>query len=427
MPPLYFYHLKKCGGSTMNAWLDSLSSTSRIWNPAWNKNNREDWFFPRPGSKPAHEDTAGIRSLFYWCEVVHSHASLRNFVLPGTFCFTMLRDPVRRLVSQITDWRRLTPADFATKDPAIRDGILDCQQLSLHDYLARHGYGTGRMHLNNYLTRALATTRLGHEVVQASNAAALLPEALRSLHEDYDFIGISDEFDLSRNALCALAGLPPAGTIPWLNKSVPEGAPPDPSLALTAADIEEFTGCDAILYASARRLFDQRYRAIGEAYTSAHFEQRHAATLLAQLRGEHAAGATRHSIKSPFYGAGFHGRDGAGTDQTAVWTGPGRRATLYIPVPDFMNISLLLWIRGYAAAAQRESLRISVNGIPTPHHFEPAAGYADLLVVNALSETSFARLDIDLDETCTTGNPGDAVHDIRQRGVSFDAYGWREA
>ncbi len=426
MPPLYFYHLKKCGGSTMNAWLDNLSSTSRIWNPAWNKDNREDWFFPRPGIEPAYDNIAGIRSLFYWSDVVHTHASLRNFVLPGTFCFTMLRDPVRRLVSQFTDWRRISPADLAARTPSSRDCILDCQQLSLHDYLARHGHGTGKMPLNNYLTRALATTRLGHAVVHASDAAALLPEALRCLHEDYDFIGISDEFDLSHNALCALAGLPPAGFTPWLNKSLPEGAPPDPSLALTAADIEEFTGCDAILYASARRLFDQRYRALGEAYTSTHFEQKHAATLLAQLRGEHAGGATRHSIKSPFYGSGFHGRDGPGTDQTAVWTGPGRRATLYIPVPGFMNISLLLWIRGYAAASQRDSLRVSVNGIPILHHFEPAAGYADLLVVNALSETSFARLDIDLDETRTTGTPADAIHDIRQRGVSFDAYGWRE-
>ena len=200
----------------------------------------------------------------------------------------------------------------------------------------------------------------------------------------------------------------------------------DPSLALSPEDIEDFTGCDAILYESARRLFSKRYRGLGEAYSNASFEQFHAAGLLAQLRGVHDNGATRHSIKAPFYGSGFHGRDGANTDNTAVWTGPQTRATLYIPVPAFMNLSLLLWVRGYTTAAQRESLRVSVNGIPTPHRFEPAEGYADLLVADILSETSFARLDIELDETCTTGEPGDPIHDSRKRGVSFDAYGWRE-
>ncbi len=62
----------------------------------------------------------------------------------------------------------------------------------------------------------------------------------------------------------------------------------------------------------------------------------------------------------------------------------------------------------------------------TPHRFEPAAGYADLLVADSLSQSSFVRLDIEIDETCTSGEPGTLAHDSRKRGVSFDVYGWRE-
>jgi hypothetical protein len=425
MQKIYHYHLKKCGGTTMAAWLDTLSSAERTYNPAWEKNWSDTWHFPRPDDPPQNSGIGVARSIFHWSDVVSEHATLRQFVPPDTFCFTILRDPIHRIISQVTDWRRLTQADLTTTKPLIRDCVLDSQQLPIKDFLVRHGHGTGKMVFDNFMTRALAATRLGHAVLGVKKASDLLEDALFSLHTDYDFVGIAEEFDLSRNALCALLGLPPAGVSLILNKSAPDGWTSDNTLTISDEDIETYTGCDRILYDAARALFTARYRALGDAYDTYAFEHNHATTLLSGLRGVYANGATHYSVRDPFYGSGFHGRDGKWTGAPAVWTGPQARSVLYIPTPEYMKLSLLLWVRGYAADGQRESLRISINGVPTPHRFESMQGYADLVAVDTFTTAPFARVEIEVGETATTGEPGTPHFDRRKRAISFDAYGWR--
>jgi hypothetical protein len=92
-----------------------------------------------------------------------------------------------------------------------------------------------------------------------------------------------------------------------------------------------------------------------------------------------------------------------------------------------MPLSLLVWIRGYAGEAQRNSLRASVDGSLAAHHLERGEAGAELLVVEAVTSRGFTRLDI---EVCdTTGTEGDEAAgvppDPRKRGICFDSYGWR--
>jgi hypothetical protein len=68
---------------------------------------------------------------------------------------------------------------------------------------------------------------------------------------------------------------------------------------------------------------------------------------------------------------------------------------------------------------------VRVNGYPTVHYFEPAQGYADLLTVDMVSTGDFVRLEIDVGQSVGTGEPGSDQTDPRQRGICFDAYGWR--
>ena len=413
---LYYYHLKKCAGTTMNSWLDTLSPAARLYNPAWQVGGGDSWFLHGDQLYP---DTDIGRAIFYWSDVVHGHAPLRAYAPAESFCFTMLRDPVQRLISQFTDWRRLLPEDVAQLEGGIRACVLATKTMPLSEYLACHGARFARPLYDNHLTRALAATRWGSSAMRTPEAGPLLGEALQALHADYHFVGITEQFDSGRNALCALLGLPPCGPAEPLNRS---RAPHEsgPALWLSPADEARFTQYDRIVYDAACRLFAQRHGALGESYDAAAFEREHAAGLLGQLRATQADGAARYSVSDPFYGTGLHQRDGGFSGPHAVWTVSGRRASLYMPVPPGMPVRLLLWIRGYAGAAQRAMLRVWADGREVAPSFEQVEDYAEVLAIPHLAAAGFARLELELPHC-----PAEDADDTRPRGLSFDAYGWR--
>lgn len=421
---IYHYHLKKCGGTTFNRWLDTLTDHHRRCNPAW----IGSWLLGDPDAEAAsadHSDDEAVgRAIFHWTDVVHGHAMVLPYAPEDTFSFTVLRDPEQRLISQVADWRRLQPHDTATEAPAIAALILDAPRLSLRELLDQYGHGKGRVLLDNYLTRALAAVRMGHDVLRAADPSTLLDAALESLERDFHLVALTESMDLARNALCALLGLPPAGVVHRLNMTErPRDA--DPEAIEAEAILRDLTRTDRIVYDRARALFAERHEALARRYDCAAFEDRFASGLLAGMRGRHSAGTTRYSVCLPIMGHGFHGRDGERSADCAVWTGPDPHTTLYIPAPRDMQVSLFVWIRGYVLPWQRERLWVWVDGQLAVHRFEHADGYADLLVVDASTTRDFVRLDIEVGETLTSDQAGAPEFDERRRGISFDSYGWR--
>jgi hypothetical protein len=422
---IFHYHLKKCGGSTFNHWLDTLTSDERILDAvAWKG-------FSVVDVKP--DETGGMREMiipslakavFHWSDVIHSHGPLRMYAPEDTFCLTILRDPVQRLVSQVLDFRRLRIADTIDSPSPLQACVVDSQRLSLCDFLEKHGQQGGRRYLDNYMTRALAAGRVGNTLDDVADADRLCEVALTGLEKDYDLVGLTEHLDLSRNALCSMVGLPPARQIPTINmtRGTSHG---DPELRAARDILKSLTRVDRVIYDRARQLFDQRHRKVAVNYETNDFESCHATRLLAEARGFGWEGATRYSVRAPIVGSGFHGRDGSGMASCAVWTGPETRTTLYIPTPPNMPLSLLVWIRGYVDARQRDQLRVRVDGRSVPHYFGVADDYADVLTIDTHSARNFIRLEIDLDETLESGDPGTERHDERERGFAFDSYGWR--
>lgn len=92
---LYHHHLPKCGGATLNCWLDTLTFDERSY-------DAEAWkYLPMTETTSDDMDETSemvvpslARTLFHWSDVVHSHLPLRVYAPENTFCVTVLRDPI---------------------------------------------------------------------------------------------------------------------------------------------------------------------------------------------------------------------------------------------------------------------------------------------------------------------------------------------
>ena len=423
--PVYFYHLRKCGGSSLNHWLDTQVPDIRAWDGtllsplygyfSWERAT------PDPPAFEAAWRCLGT-SAFFAADIVHSHIPLLPYAPGATFCFTMLREPASRVLSQISDWRRLMPFDRAKTQPAMQQCLSDAIELRVAAFLAKHAGGIARQLVDNYMVRALAANRLGRQVLATENASGLLEIALETLETKFDLVGIAErDFD-TRNCLSAALGWAPSREIARINDSGSSqrlGEEIDEARSI----VNDITREDAKLYARARQLFDQKLK-IYVGYDNARFEATTAACLCQRLEASVQDGIVSFSVRQPLIGSGFQGRDSAGAPHCAVWTGPGALAYLYMPIPPDRDLTVFLWIRGYAQIAQRDNLRIRVDGREIPHRLEPAAGYADRLAIDIRSPKNFLRLDIDVGTTATTGQPGTPGFDARLKGVAFDRYGW---
>lgn len=396
-------HIQKCAGTSLNNWLNTLAGDQRAWDARMQ------------GS------LARTRLAFQGAAVLHGHRNLMAHAPPGTLRMTVLREPVARLVSQISDWRRLDDMATRTSPADLREMVADAQSLPLLEFLQRHWRGPYRYYLDNTMTRMLASSRLDKGFCEAADPSLLLGAALDCLDQDAEVVGLTEELDLTRNAVAERLGLPPIPHFPRLNDSASARVMSAEGKA-AAEHLAALTRFDAKLYARARELFEARHRATAEAWSDEAFEARDAATTTSLLRGDFDGEAVCFSVRGPLIGRGFHPRDGAGTSRRSLWSGPGPVLTLYMPVPRGQPIELLVWVRGYADPAQRGRLAVRVDGAPAPHLFEPLRGHAERLVIPHRPARAFVRLELDTGEAMA--HP---PHDPRPRGIALDTYGWRPA
>jgi hypothetical protein len=222
--------------------------------------------------------------------------------------------------------------------------------------------------------------------------------------------------------LCASLGWCPAPAVPHLNEtrsSVRLAGEADDAASL----LSELTRCDVEVYRRASEHF-ARQRPAASSYDVAAFEDGPAETAVRRLQADARDERVAFSVRQPLIGFGFHGRDAAGTGHCAVWTGPGVVSRLYMPVPPHADLTVFLWVRGYADESQRASLRVRADGRERPHRFEHEDGYRDVVAVDVAAGRGFLSLEMEVHAALATGEPGRPGHDARHRGLCFDRYGW---
>ncbi|MFM8893291.1 MAG: hypothetical protein ACKOTB_17035, partial [Planctomycetia bacterium] len=120
-----------------------------------------------------------------------------------------------------------------------------------------------------------------------------------------------------------------------------------------------------------------------------------------------------------------HGRDAAGTEQVTVWTGPGTRAVLYLPVPPGEQLLVFIDIGGSIQPSVRASLRIRVDGQDRGFERATQHGGIERIIVPVRTTRPYCKLELLVDRTFTPAEAGRAGNDARRLGIALRGYGYR--
>ncbi|SFP04073.1 hypothetical protein SAMN03159463_03504 [Mesorhizobium sp. NFR06] len=412
---IFHFHLKKCGGTSLNSWLNWHQPDDRVWNEAETlKLLRRVELFNQPMKSAA-------LTAFSTSYAFGTHLPIRVFASDDVFCSTVLRDPRQRILSQIADWRREARLKSHYVGSPEDEALSDSVNLPLAAFLGKHCRSGVRFLLDNYMTRALAAGYTTEIVENIEDTGPLLPTALSALEQRYHVVGVSSRLSETKAAIASKLGLVhDAGQAVALN--VTESSRFLASEVDKDVDhlLERLTVHDKILYDRASELFEMRHSGGAAGYNEAEFEARHAALATKRLRPFARDGFSVVSVRDTILGSGHWGRDAAGTPQCCVWTGPYTRTTLYLPCPAHVDLSIRIWIRGYASARLRSQLRFEVDDVPLAHSLQPAEGWLETATIRARSRRVFLKITMLLNET----EADERIGEDRRRGVAFDSYGW---
>jgi hypothetical protein len=230
-----FNHIPKCGGLSYRALLEEILGRERVEHISI---NLEEEYHPNPDDYRQYTMLMGHFGV-RWNEIVG----------PGRRWLTALREPIDRVVSTYYYWRHNAPV--STESP----WLYMAQTMSLDEFI-RSGHYTVLQGIENAQTWQLADDlRRRYRTVPERDALAAAKQNL----DEFDFVGIYEEFGRSVKGLCDYLGVAGPSSIPRVNVTAKRPAVSELSPATVAA-IAELNMADMELYQYALRRLDDPVR-----------------------------------------------------------------------------------------------------------------------------------------------------------------------
>ncbi len=335
--PLFFLHLPKCGGTTLNVLFTQMfRRESEVYA---NHYRRRELLDTRPDLLRCYRL---IRGHFQYPDVA------RKLGFPPR-ALTMLRDPVDRFISHFRMHQdgRWKPRSEGRR--RYRDAV---KRLSLEEFLARPELAA---ELADLQFRFLA----GFRRYEAGRPFADFDQACDALLDKFDAVGILERFDESLRIFCHVFDLPPVETYEQLNVT-PGNSRWMPPAAIRQR-VAELNRHDLRLYALAKQRFEKLSERV-------HAElERHGGQppMLEQPRDRVRLDMSRVPAGNNWRPSTEHRRHGC-----ARWTGPGCASNLFLPLtpgPKRVRVEII----GCAGEDVLRSLKLVAAGAEVPLEREP--------------------------------------------------------
>lgn len=423
---IFHHHLMKCGGTSLNHWLDAHF-------PAYPDNfvsiqkSHFDGYLDEPNV--ALRDKQRLRGfteeIMRERDMLHDHGGFARYVPAQTQRVTLLRDPRLRLISQYKDWRTLEEDSIAGAGPKIRHVFKACQSLPLKQFLEDYALTVDPAYhfMNNYMVRAIAMNRIGFLAQAHCDAKDMLPIAMDVLAEDFELVGVLGDEMAFRAALSHEMGWCPPSALPHANPrnfdSTEDANRFGNDLKECAQIIEKLTCHDQRLYAFAQELSGQKKPPKFDQAQAA-FEAGSDDNVLNTLQPKARSNGVAYDMSGPICARGFVSRrqvnDGFGLTLDA-----SQSFKLYFKVPQGTGITAYIRISNADINLLRKAVNLSIDGIRVPPEFAHAGENVVDVYASCQPAREFIELELDLKISAaplpTTAYDSLLVH---QYGWQFD-------
>lgn len=185
---IYNYHIKKCGGTSFNAWLSKTLELNSIKHIEI-KDNQIDTL---------PKKVADRKTNF----LVYGHQAIHNLLPNNTLRIVVIRNPIERMLSQIRDWRRESAINANHATLNIYSNAIDDSKKPLKEFLLKYKESKIKFLINNHQVRQLYIKNSFCDTDEFKNSIItenVLNECISNLHEQYDLVGISEGYQTLMN------------------------------------------------------------------------------------------------------------------------------------------------------------------------------------------------------------------------------------
>jgi hypothetical protein len=227
--PVYFQHLRKTAGTSLTATLKAFFRPENI---------AEDGFHLLGGV--AIED---VLARLHDYDLVTDHSEILSAARPDAFKVAVFRNPLTRVLSERRQWMQALPENIAESPPAVAAATIALQKRSMVDILNSvfdHPVMISQFWNHQAVSLGAWPILRSESAVRRSSAYAyrsmhehfgsgsdcrswllankgrILERALHSL-KSLDYVGLTEDFDVSVREIFARIGLPEPGDVVVLN------------------------------------------------------------------------------------------------------------------------------------------------------------------------------------------------------------------
>lgn len=239
-PRVIFLHIPKTAGSTLYRIIEAHYRAQEIYT-VWVDGSLDDFKRLDAGSKSELKVLRG-----------HFGFGLHDFLPGPSRCFTLLREPVARVISYDAFVRR-TPRHYSYD-------LVTSNKMSLADFIA----SKKDCMLDNAQTRLLSGLESGHEVPFGECGPDMLEAAKRNLRDAFAVVGLTERFDETLLLLREAFGW---RRLFYARQNVSAKRPEKEELPSSTLDaILQINALDVQLYQYAQRLFEEQVGQYGASF-----------------------------------------------------------------------------------------------------------------------------------------------------------------
>jgi hypothetical protein len=409
--PIFFVHIPKTAGTTLDYVVQNNFGRGQV--------------FPFNQFRDIPSMMAHIRSKFDYIWGHFPYDVIARYCDRRVNCITILRDPIERFLSNFAHYKRIGEIAGIDYDSQLIEGMT-LQEFVSDDLLVDNTVGKSLQ--TNFLSARFTVDEQGQltmvEPADVRRAYALLDELL--------FVGLTERLEDSLLLLSYTFGWRPVAAAPELNVSSQRPRQHELSDEVLRR-VRTLNEADLDVYEHSTQIFEERYSRMvdvllaehGDEVTS-HTGDRPSPAMLYRLleqRYEQRFAETHRPVESmridfdgPISGIGWHQAELATGSGTVRWTGPGRTATLDVPLSQTRSVRVRIWALAALTWDILESLTLRVNQRPVAlerrDHPDGGVSFEGVIPQRDLAtDKSFVRLALRTNQTLpigTSDTPGAA-------------------